>query len=138
MKVAYFHIKNGELVNKYSVKKAFDLPDGNYELKIVKRNRRSLLQNSYYWAAVVPLVHEGLRDMGNDVSLQETHDFLKARFNYKEIVNQVTGEVLNVPLSTTELNKEQFGIYIERITQFAAEYLNVTIPAPNSQMALYE
>lgn len=136
MKTAYFSIKNGQLANKYSVKKAFDLPDGSYELKITKRSKRSLSQNAYYWGVVVQLVHQGLRDMGNDVSLQETHNFLKAKFNYKEIVNTATGLVLEIPRSTSDLKKDEFALYIEDIQQFAAEYLNVFIPNPATQTVL--
>jgi hypothetical protein len=118
------------------VRKVFELADGWYELEKPKRkNKRSLSQNAYYWGVVVAMVHEGLRDMGNDVSLQETHEFLKHRFNSKEIVNTLIGEVHSVPMSTTALNKEDFGAYIEKIQQFAAEYLNINIPNPGSQVA---
>lgn len=134
MKQIYFHIKDGKPTNPKVIRKAFeDLAEGSYELKITKKNKRSLNQNSYYWAAVIPLVHEGLRDMGNDVSLEETHEFLKAQFNSKELVNTSTGEIMKAPMSTTELSKEGFSIYIEKIQHFAAEYLNVYIPGPNEQ-----
>lgn len=136
MNLSYFHIKDGKITNPVAVKRAFTLPDGAYQMEIKKKSRRSLQQNKYYWSVVVALVHEGFREMGNDVSLEETHEYLKARFNYKEIVNTSVGEVMNVPKSTTELNKEEFGEYIERIQQFAAEYLNVTIPNPGQQVAI--
>ena len=129
-------IKEGQIQNPRMVRKAFTLPDGSYELTLKKANRRSLSQNAYYWSAVVPMIHEGLRDLGHDVNLQDTHEFLKARFNSKEIVEPTTGEMLQIPQSTTEMNKEQFGEYVERISQFAAEYLNITIPSPNSQIEI--
>jgi hypothetical protein len=137
MKTAFFHIRDGQIVNQRTVRKAFELPDGGYELKIVKKNRRSLSQNAYYWSAVVPLVREGLQDLGHDLTLEETHDFLKGRFNAKEIINTDTGEVISVPRSTTELNKTQFGEYIEKIQQFSIEYLGVNIPSPNEQVKIF-
>jgi hypothetical protein len=126
MKTAFFHIRDGQIVNQRTVRKAFELPDGGYELKIVKKNRRSLSQNAYYWSAVV-----------HDLTLEETHDFLKGRFNAKEIINTDTGEVISVPRSTTELNKTQFGEYIEKIQQFSIEYLGVNIPSPNEQVKIF-
>lgn len=132
----YFTIREGKILNKQAVRGAFDLSDGSYELKITKRSKRSLQQNAYYWGVIVAMVHEGFRNMGNDVSLEETHEYLKARFNYKEIVNTSVGEVMNVPKSTTELSKEEFGMYIDKIQQFAAEYLNTIIPNPGEQVAI--
>lgn len=133
----YFTKRNGNSSDLSRVKEAIvKLPDGGYEIEIKKKNKRSLQQNAYYWSCVVAMVHEGLRDMGNDVSLQETHEWLKYKFNAKEIVNTIVGEVEQVPMSTTELNKEDFAAYIEKIQQFAAEYLNIQIPNPGEQLAM--
>jgi hypothetical protein len=137
MKQEIFHIRDGQVVNKYTVKRAFELPDGSYELKISKKSKRSLSQNAYYWGAVVKMVQEGLKDLGHDLTLEETHDFLKGRFNAKEIINTDTGEVISVPRSTTELNKTQFGEYIEKIQRFSIEYLGVNIPSPNEQVKMF-
>jgi hypothetical protein len=126
----HFTKVNGRVTNPQVIQ---HLPDGYYEIS--KKNKRSLQQNKYYWSCVVAMIHEGLRDMGNDVSLQETHEFLKHRFNSKEIVNTLIGEVHSVPMSTTALNKEDFAAYIEKIQQFAAEYLNINIPNPGEQVA---
>lgn len=132
----HFNIKNGDVVQKSTVKKAFDLADGLYELDIKKKSRRSLQQNAYYWACVVPMVREGLVNMGNDVSLEDTHEFLKARYNSKEIIDTSTGEVLSIPMSTTNLSKELFGLYIERVQRFASEYLGIVIPSPNQPILI--
>jgi hypothetical protein len=137
MKQAIFHIRDGEVVNKYTVKRAFELQDGSYELKIFKKSKRSLSQNAYYWGAVVKMVQEGLKDMGHDVTMDETHDFLKARFNSMEVINFETGEVLTIPKSTAQLNKEAFGIYIDNIQRFASEYLGIVIPSANEQMKIF-
>lgn len=132
----FFTIRDGDVVQKSSIKKAFDLADGVYELEIKKRNKRSLQQNRYYFGVCVKMIQEELTQRGNDVSLQEVHDWLRSKFNYKEIVNYETGEYERVPKSTTELNKEDFGTYIERIQQFAAEFLGINIPDPGEQMML--
>jgi hypothetical protein len=38
--------------------------------------------------------------------------------------------------STTKMNKEQFGEYIDRITQWAAEFLQIAIPSPDEKLTL--
>jgi hypothetical protein len=99
-------------------------------LKVERKSaKRSLKQNAYYHSAVVEVVREGLLNLGYRLSHDETHYFLKERFNPIEIPGN-GGIQLTVPGSTTGLNKVQFGEYIERIAQFAAEYLGVEIKAP--------
>ena len=57
------------------------LPDGRYKLTLEKvYNKRSNLQNGYYWAVVVPMVQDGLLDAGYKVNKEEKHDFLKSKF----------------------------------------------------------
>jgi hypothetical protein len=137
MNSVYFHMRHGMLSNALSIRKAFeDLKEGAYELRIIRRNKRSIPQNRFYWGVCVRLVHDGLKDLGHDISLEETHDFLKAKFNYTEIVNEATGEVERIPRSTTEMNKSDFAVYVEKIQQFAAEFLNVQIPNPGEQLAI--
>lgn len=99
-------------------------------------SKRSTPQNSYLWGAVYPILRQGFKDSGDELSIEEVHDFCNNRFNYKEIVNESTGEVLKVPTSTTALNKDEFGEYIENIKRFASEYLNTYIPDAGEQMEL--
>jgi single-stranded DNA-specific DHH superfamily exonuclease len=99
----------------------------------VERNvaKRSLKQNDYYHSGVVEAVREGFLNIGYRLSHDETHYFLKERFNSIEIPGN-GGILLTVPGSTAQLNKVQFSDYIERIAQFAAEYLGVEIKSPTT------
>lgn len=97
-----------------------------------KSAKRSLPQNSYYHGVVVESVREGFYDIGYYMNHDQTHEFLKRNFNPVEIPNK-DGVAITVPGSTTELNKVEFGEFIERIAQWAAEYLGVVIPAPTKQ-----
>lgn len=106
------------------------------KIKVEKKSaKRSLPQNSYYHGVVVELVREGLLDCGYSLSHDETHYFLKERFNQIEIPGK-DGFVITVPGTTTELNKVEFSEYIERIAQWSAEYLNVVIPPANSDLKM--
>ena len=103
-----------------------------------KRSTRSSQQNRYYWGIVIPLIMQGLNDTGNEVNKQDAHEFIKANFNYSEIVNEETAEVFRVTKSTTRLNKNDFGVMIEKVKKFASEYLNIYIPDPNEDLSLFK
>lgn len=100
------------------------------------RSKRTDLQNRYYFGCVVPIIQEALKDLGHRLDKDETHYFLREKFNYKELVNENTGESVKIPQSTTTLTKTEFGEYIEKIAQWSAEFLNVAIPEPNEQTFL--
>jgi len=102
----------------------------------LKRSTRSSQQNRYYWGIAIPLVMQGLIELGHDVNKQDTHEFIKANFNYEEIVNKDTGELFRMTKSTARLNKNDFGVMIEKLKVFASEYLNVYIPEPNEDLTL--
>lgn len=118
------------------IKKKLEVRDGKYVIELSAPNKRSNPQNRYYWGLVVPLVQMGIKDLGTDITKEECHEFLKAKFNAQELVNEETGEYIQIPRSTTALNKEQFCEYISKIQQFASEFLNVVIPDPSTQLAL--
>lgn len=105
-----------------------------------KVKHRSDNQNAYLWAVVYPCVLQGLIDVGYDLDRNDTesvHDwckkeFLESRKIGKKDVTNAWGEFISMPASTTRLSTEEFNQYIERIGQFAAEYLSVAIPAPTA------
>ena len=101
-----------------------------------KKKNRSLSQNSYYWGVVVPLVREGLLDVGYKVGLVESHEYIKNEFSYKEIVNEITGEVLKTKQSTTSMTTTEFIVYLEQIQRWGAEFLNIQIPDPGEQIQI--
>lgn len=101
-----------------------------------KIHKRSNTANAYYWSSVIPIVRQGLIEIGHVLTKAETHEFLKMRFLKADMCDQdgvVIGERVK---SSTELTKSQFGEYIAGIQQFASEYLNVYIPDPNQQTSL--
>jgi len=96
----------------------------------VRTSKRSNPQNRYMWGIVIPMIQAGLNDFGNEFSKEETHDFLKAKFNNKEI-ELTEGHYIDVPQSTTRLDTMGFMEYILKIQQFASEMLGLVIPDPN-------
>lgn len=98
----------------------------------VRKQKRSNPQNSYYWSVVVQMMKAAMNEYGNDFSTEETHSFLKAQFNYKE-VELLEGHYVNVPRSTTKLDTTDFQEYVLKIQQFASEMLGIYIPDPNEK-----
>jgi len=109
-----------------------------FEVTICKKSKhRSSHQSRYYWGVVVGLIRERFIELGNDVSKEETHDYLKQEFNYKEFVNEKTSEVIRIPKSTANLTTSEFMDYLSRIQIFAADILGVEIPNPNEQTKIF-
>ena len=103
-----------------------------------RKDKRSSQANRYYWGVVVELIGRGLKDAGWDpreCTPESVHETLRMRFlsTDKAIGNDA---VITRLRSTTELDKEEFGAYLEHCIRFAAEYLNVVIPEPGTQMEL--
>lgn len=103
-----------------------------------KRSIRSSQQNRYYFGVVIPLLMQGLNDVGYDYNKKETHEFVKTNFNYTEQVNESTGEVIRHIKRTSRLNKSEFSEMVEKIKIFASEYLNIYIPDPNEDLSLFK
>ena len=103
-----------------------------------KKKNRSYEQNRYYWGVVVALIRDRFIDLGNDVSSEETHDYLKHEFNYREIMDEKTGLVMRIPSSTTDMTTTEFCTYIEKIQIFASTILDINIPSPNQQVEIFK
>lgn len=130
------HIESGRIKNREAIRKLFaELKDGTYLIKIATRRRRSLPQNAYYWGVVVDMVKDGLIDAGfRDVDAEDAHELLKSKFLKKQVFSEQTGEVMDFYRSTAELTTFEFSEYIEKVAQWAAEYLGIAIPLPNEQL----
>lgn len=92
---------------------ACSLPDGLYSVQVKKyRNTRTNNQNAYLWGVVYPAVMQGFIDMGWDeiTNVDMVHEIFKAKF------------------LTTKKDTQKFTTYVERITDFAREYLKTEIP----------
>ena len=103
-----------------------------------KRKVRSLDQNAYYWAVIVPNICDALNDAGEVVTRQEVHEFLKFRFLRVQKIDYDSGEVIyEYGRSTTSLKTYEFCLYIDNCIRFGAEYLGITIPLPNEVLETY-
>lgn len=134
---AYGTVKDGRLTIANRKRLEQDLRsfrNCTIEITIKKKNTRSSQQNRYYWGVVVKEIQLRLNDLGNDFEPETVHEFLKDKFNKKEIVGE-GGEVIDfLGASTTEMNKEEFGVYVDKIIEWAASFLSIAIPLPNTDL----
>lgn len=97
--------------------------------------KRTSPMNRYYHGILLPIVTKGLRDLGNDVTQDDVHQFLKMKFNYIPIYNEVTGEVLGeMPGSTAKMTTTEMSAYWEAIQRWASEILVVYVPDPEPDL----
>lgn len=133
--ITILSIKDGRPVNQNQIDKFYSgLKDGRYLLEADSSKKRTNPQNRYYWGVVVWEIRNKLEQLGNDFSAEQVHEYLKQRFNSTPVLGD-GGECLgSVGASTAEMSKEDFGIYIDKIIPWAQEFLELTIPLPNTQM----
>ena len=93
-----------------------------------KKSKRSNQQNRLMWVYATILADE----IG--MSKNEVHEILKYKFLQKEEMKEKTGEVLKYIGSTTTLTKSEFIDLIDNVIRWAAEFFNVVLPAPNTQI----
>ena len=136
----FIHInQEGKILNRKVLRSAFsDLKAGRYSIKIDRANKRSLNQNNFYWGVVVPLVKEGLKDIGyNEIRTNEqAHETLKFLFLKKQIPNENTGEIIEILGSTAKLTTIEFNLLIEQVAQWCSEFLGFVLPMPNEQLQM--
>lgn len=104
--------------------------DCELTILIEKRHAtRSAAQNAYYWAGVIGSISEH-----TGYTPDEVHELLKAKFLPKRMAvadkNGVIVDELVIGGTTTRLNRLEFGEYIERVRQWAAESLDLVIHDP--------
>lgn len=144
MKLTYYTtVTNGKLSRTWQ--QAVDSFEGKrVEVTIQKaKKKRTTPQNAYYWGVVIPILQQGLADVGYLYNKDATHELIKRHVAetepgaiVEEIVIEKTGEVLSRIRSTSELSTSEFMDYLEIIKQFASESLGVYIPEPNENLKL--
>lgn len=89
------------------------------------------------WGAVYPILLDGLLDAGWEfTSVEQVHEFFKKLMAHEQVVNFDTGEIVEIPKSTATMDTQQFATYIEKLREYAQEFLNVTIPEPDKNWKL--
>lgn len=89
------------------------------------KSKRTIPQNKYYWGVVLT---ELAKEMG-EMSTKEAHEICKYKFNYKDY-RLKNGDMIRVGQTTTDMKKEEFGLYLDKVMSWAQEQFNCYIPSP--------
>ncbi len=67
-------------------------------------------------------------EWGEEVKPEQAHDLLKRQFlPVRELVDQKTGEVYELPATTTNLDTKEFSEYVERCIKWLGESWGIEI-----------
>ena len=108
-------------------------PNGNYQL-ILKRlfNRRSLNENAFYWGPFLDAEKEALFDAGyNFPNKDYLHEWNKQTFSREKLVNELTGEIIDIVNPSSGMSTVEFETWLENIRITFRENYNVELPYPN-------
>jgi len=133
-------VNNGNFKrNRNEILKAIKQFEGKtimFKLSILSK-KRSMEQNSYYWAVIIPITKNAINESWGEVwSTEKTHEFLKSKFLFYEKVNEETSEIIKVPKSTTENTTTDQENYYSEIREFLKEWFNVECPLPNKKLTI--
>jgi hypothetical protein len=119
-----FNIADGESFG-HLVDKLRSMPFGEYKVFVCdSKPQRSLKQNAYYWAVVIPLMAEHLGYTKN-----EMHELFKRQFLPQHKVTTANGKTFTWSTSTRTLPTNKFEEYLEEINALAVT-MDVYIPEP--------
>ena len=96
-------------------------PSDDWEIVFRKvQHKRSVEQNKRYWAILNEIAETNVR--GETYSAETWHRYFKVRFIGMEETKLPNGKVVQEPISTTTLDKGEFGEYMTRIEAWAAQH----------------
>jgi len=97
--------------------------------------KRSLQQNKYMHL-LFSIFTESLNELGNNFTTKEVKELCKAKFALVDVANEQTGEILGQRIkATSEMNKEELGIFIDKVIQWASEF-NIKLPLAGEQLLI--
>jgi hypothetical protein len=113
------------------------LKDCAVELSVRLKNKRTNQQSRYLFGCVYKELQIAMNAYGNELSVEDVHEYCKMEFNKIPVVG-AGGEVIGYKGgSTAAMNKDEFSVYLDKIFLFAAETLQITIPAPGTELQLF-
>lgn len=117
-----------------------EMPEGwrgrRVEVRLrVLKSKRSQNQNAYFHAAVIPFFQEMFERFGGEVyDANVVKEFLKQKFGAEAIVDMETGELVRVGKPTSDMNKEEFGNFLDAMNAWAFEMWEVELPDPEKYL----
>lgn len=96
-------------------------------------NKRSNKENRYWWGVVVQHVREIFMEAGNDISPEDTHEFIKQHVLASlDTIFMPDGKRKFIVRSSTKWTTKEFEDNAEKVRAWAAN-LGYRIPLPNEE-----
>lgn len=108
--------------------------------------KRSSRQNRYYWGVVVATYLGAMLEAGDNsvetvrmelhlsTLTDALHEMLLYRFAGCELVDYDTGEVMSIPMRTSQMNTKQIGVFWDKVREDCKERYGEEIPPPPSDV----
>jgi len=131
-------IEQGKLIlseqERARFKRALPVLEGQEVEIIVRKPKRPKSEKArgYYWAVVIPYLRECFAEAGYNLTEHFIHEWVKANFNLKSVVNFETGQVSHFPASTEDNSPEEDTVLFKEIDNFCLEYFNCNLPPAES------
>lgn len=103
-----------------------------------QRKRMTNSMYGYYHGVIKPLIHAEFVRLGNDVSEDLVHEFLKQQCPHvkRSLIDTNTGETREYTPHLDQITKEEGLLFMDWCIRFAAETMSIVIPPPNTQTDL--
>jgi len=129
--------RDGQLfIPRLLVRRIQALGDGAVKLAAEKpQNKVTSLQHRYYRGVVLPMLTEALCELnGEKYETDQVHKVMGAKYLPKDkIADPETGEIIEVTVSTADLDTIGMMDYWEECVRFAAMHLGISIPPPDPE-----
>ena len=114
------------------------------EVKVRRRRKRSSdPQRRYYFGVIVNEIALALQQADPETGWRRemVHEVLKYKFlplvrEWREYVNEETGEAIREPMTTTKLTTVEREMYHDHCRKWGSEFLGINISAPNEQVEM--
>lgn len=96
---------------------------------LIQDEKASIQFRGLYWNKIMPLVNDGLKELGNRFTLEQADNAIRELSPVCKIskFNQQSGSLENVILKIEDLSTSQLLQHIEFVREFAMEHLNINI-----------
>ncbi len=100
----------------------------------VKRKRRSLKQNAFWWTALDKYVVPIFRDAGGNWSSYKVHEMLMHELGYEDTLVKPDGTIYASRQSSTELDTVEWEEFMERARAHLMMEYGIFMPMPREDI----
>lgn len=111
-------------------------------VEVKSQSSKTKEQLGYYWSVVLPRVREGMREHGNEMSLEAVNQFLNEKFfcvtqtaSWTDAQGVQHVHILRTAKSKSGASKDQMSLFLNEVIRWASVELGVFIPEPVTDLS---